>query len=122
MELHGSARVTGGSLRSRNEPLWNVGSTFARARALAPTVGAILVWVRERNRLRDEFGLTESNLQMETTTDAIIAAEGHFHDYDDETPNIVAARLMMGLCTIASMTPSQAGTVTAAPWQWLWLP
>jgi hypothetical protein len=89
---------------------------------LAPTVGAILVWVRERNRLRDEFGLTESNLQMETTTDAIIAAEGHFHDYDDETPNIVAARLMMGLCTIASMTPSQAGTVTAAPWQWCWLP
>jgi hypothetical protein len=45
----------------------------------------------------EQLGLTDLSRQIEATTDAIINAEGHFHECDDETPNFVAARLMIGL-------------------------
>jgi hypothetical protein len=45
----------------------------------------------------EQLGLTDLSRQIEATTDAIIDAEDHFHECDDETPNIVAARLMIGL-------------------------
>jgi len=60
-------------------------------------MGAIIGRLRERERIYDQLGLTELNRQMEATTDAIINAEDYFHGCDDDTPNIVAARLMIDL-------------------------
>jgi hypothetical protein len=70
----------------------------AKARAtMRVRMRAIIARLRERNRLYEELGLTELNRHMEATTDAIIAAEDYFHECDDETPNIVAARVMIDL-------------------------
>jgi hypothetical protein len=57
----------------------------------------IVARLRERKRLRDELGLTELNRQIEATVDAITSAEDYFHECGDETPSIVAARIMIGL-------------------------
>ena len=83
------------------------------------TVRAILGRLRERNRLRDELGLPELNRQMEATTDAIISAEDYFHECGDETPNIVAARLLINLsydCDQSSYASGQGycGTMAMA--------
>jgi len=69
---------------------------LARAR-MREQIRVIVARLRERQRLYDQLGLTELNRQMEAAVDAIISAEAFFHECDDETPNIVAARLMMGL-------------------------
>jgi hypothetical protein len=47
--------------------------------------------------LYDELGLTQLSRQIEATTDDIIAAEDYFRECDDDSPNIVAGRLMIGL-------------------------
>jgi hypothetical protein len=65
--------------------------------AMRRTVRAIIGRLREQNRLRDELGISELDRQIEATTDALMDAEYYFHECDGEGPNIVAARLMIGL-------------------------
>ena len=65
--------------------------------AMRRTIRVIVGRLRERDRLRDELGLTEVDRQMEATTDALMKTEYCFCECDGETPNIIAARLMMGL-------------------------
>jgi hypothetical protein len=70
----------------------------AKARAaMRARMRAIIARLHERDRLYDELGLTELNRQIEATTDTRIEAEDYFHECEDETSNIVAARLLMGL-------------------------
>jgi hypothetical protein len=78
---------------------WTGKHRAAQRAAMQRTVREIIGRLRERDRLRDELGLTELNRQIEATTDATINAEDYFRERGDETPNIVAARLMMGLAS-----------------------
>jgi hypothetical protein len=76
---------------------WTGKHRAAQRATMRRTVRDIIGRLRERSRLRNELGLTELNRQIEATTDAEIEAEDFFLECDDETPNIVAARLMIGL-------------------------
>ena len=76
---------------------WTGKHRAAQRATMRRTVREIIGRLRERNRLRDELGLTELNRQIEATIDAEIEAEDFFQECEDETPNIVAARLMIGL-------------------------
>lgn len=69
--------------------------------------------------LYDELGLTQLSRQIEATTDDIIAAEDYFRECDDDSPNIVAGRLMIGLSNDCQRDSIADGTAIAAPWQWL---
>jgi hypothetical protein len=87
--------------------------------AMRRNIRAIVARLRDRDRLRDELGLTELNRQMEVTTAAILAAEDYFRERDDETPNIVAGRLLIGLgydCDQSSYASGQGycGTMAMA--------
>jgi hypothetical protein len=74
----------------------SAGRKKARA-TMRARMRAIVARLREQDRLYEELGLTELNRQMEATVDAITSAEDYLNECDDETPNIAAARLMMGL-------------------------
>jgi hypothetical protein len=74
----------------------SAGRKKARA-TMRARMRAIVARLREQDRLYEELGLTELNRQTEATIDAITSAEDYLHECDDETPNIAAARLMMGL-------------------------
>jgi hypothetical protein len=65
--------------------------------AMRARMRSIIARLHERHRLYEELGLTELNRQIEATTDTLIEAEDYFHECEDETPNIVAARLLMDL-------------------------
>jgi hypothetical protein len=80
----------------------SAGRKKARA-TMRARMRVIVARLRERKRLRDELGLTELNRQIETTVDALIKTEEFFHECNDETPNIVAARLMIGLTNDCQM-------------------
>jgi hypothetical protein len=70
----------------------------AKARAaMRARMRAILARLHERDRLYEELGLTELNRQIEATTDTRIEMEDYLYECEDQTPNIVAARLLMGL-------------------------
>jgi len=75
-------------------------NSMGRAKAretMRARMRAIVARLRERNRINDELGLTELNRQMEAVTEAIITAEDYFHECEEEIPNVVAARGMIGL-------------------------
>jgi hypothetical protein len=65
--------------------------------AMRRNILAIVARLRERKRLYDGLGITELNRQMEAATNAITIADEYFHECEDETPNIVAARIIIGL-------------------------
>ena len=70
----------------------------ARARAtMRARMRSVIARLRERDRLCEELGLAELDRQMEDVTDAIITEENFFYEWEDTTPNVVAARVMIGL-------------------------
>ncbi|SHH62785.1 hypothetical protein [Bradyrhizobium erythrophlei] len=86
----------------------SAGRKKARA-AMRARMRGIVDRLRERERLRDKLGLTELNRQIESTADAIRGAEDYFHECDDGAPNIVAARLMMGLTNDCQQDATASG-------------
>jgi hypothetical protein len=85
-------------------------------------IRAIAARLRERDRLRDELGLNDLSQRMEVIVDAIVQAEDFFNESSDETPNIVAARLMIGLTNDCQQDEIAAGNGYSGRWLWLlWL-
>jgi hypothetical protein len=85
-----------------------VGRQLARAR-MREQIRVIVARLRERQRLYDQLGLTDLTRRMEAAVDATISAESFFRECDDETPNIVAPRILIDLCYNCTQSSSASG-------------